>query len=589
MNPNPPVPPGKGHSRLERGLGETPRSRSHKGRFGRMFRSLPPADFGPDMLAKLARIDRKETPGGMVSDRETDDVTGKLKVTPETDNPPDDEENFGLPAGYTYFGQFVDHDLTFDPLSSLVKRNDPDGITNFRTPALDLDSLYGGGPNDQPYLYDGDGLKFRLDNRQLTGSVDYTTLPVPPTSVLPLTHDLPRFHGRALIGDPRNDENIVVSQLHGLFLRFHNFLADTYKGENPSFSDIQRLVRWHYQWLVLFDYLPRIVGQTMVENILPHTLDNSTIYEKKPQLNFYNYRNDPFMPVEFSVAAYRFGHSMVRPIYRLSAFDFNDPRLSAIEGLDGRKLLFHPDSKLALNGFHAFEETNGIDWHLFFDTRTNPLSADTVGKHRVQPAYKIDTSLVNPLAFLPEHSKPRSEKPKDGHKDTNNLAFRNLMRGVMLELPSGQAVARLMGLKPIPDECLLVGKANAGSLDGDSTNKSGIKAPCILDIDGGFAGKAPLWFYILAEAMNEWRHEAEAPKADGTAKTDNEKNALPTLLGPVGGRIVAEVLIGIILGDSDSFLAMEPNWKPEFGDANAGNFFHRFTMGDLIDLDLPMK
>lgn len=539
---------GSGHARLERGLDSTPRSRSLEGRFGRMFRSLPPADFDDAALIKLA--------GAMISPPETNDQ-GKPAVTPETEI--DDEENFGLPSGYTYFGQFVDHDITFDPLSSLVKLNDPEGLIDFRTPALDLDGLYGRGPDDQPYMYTPGGRKFLLGDRNLTGAL------TDQGPIKPLTKDLPRFHGRAITGDKRNDENVIVSQLHGLFLRFHNFLADTHP--ELSFGEVQRLVRWHYQWLVVFDYLPRIAGRHLVEAILPHlTHKKDTIYDHPPKLNFYNYRNDPFMPVEFSGAAYRFGHSMVRPAYRLSAADLTSS--VTIEGLGGRKLVFAPNPNDGLNGFQEFAAENGIDWRLYFETANHPLSPTSLGKGRVQPAYKIDSALVNPLGFLPEFSKPGTNDPA-GAPNTNSLAFRNLKRGVTLQLPSGQSVARLMSHEPIPDERLLVGKAN---VDGLVSNKS------IVAIDASFAGKAPLWFYVLAEAQDQWRQAAEHQH------TDDQKNAQHTLLGPVGGRIVGEVLIGLILGDNDSFLSMEPNWKPLFGKQNAAKVFDRFTMGDLIQI-----
>ncbi len=113
----------------------------------------------------------------------------------------------------------------------------------------------------------------------------------------------------------------------------------------------------------------------------------------------------------------------------------------------------------------------------------------------------------------------------------------------------------------------------------DASNEfSGIANPSIVDVDARFAGKAPLWFYVLAEALDKWRHRAEERQT-----TNDEKNAQHTTLGPVGGRIVGEVLIGLILGDNDSFLAMDPNWKPLWGDSETKNVFDTFTMGDLID------
>jgi hypothetical protein len=543
-----------GHGRLERGLESTPRSRLLQGRFGRIFRSLPPADFEDDALVKLARAMTDPT----------------LPVIPETQV--DDQENFGLPAGYTYFGQFVDHDISFDPLSSLAKLNDPEGLTNFRTPALDLDGLYGRGPDDQPYMYESDGPKFIL-GRELTGRR------INQSSDTTLTRDLPRFSERAIIGDKRNDENVIVSELHGLFLRYHNYLADRpfdahghVVKRQLTFTEIQQIVRWHYQWLVVFDYLPRIIGRDVVESILPHVTSGGSIYDHPPRLHFYDYQNSPFMPVEFSGAAYRFGHSIVRPVYRLSALDL--PSKANIPGLNGRKLVFSRDVDEGLNGFREFPEQWGIDWDLFFDRLGRRISAENGrrGKNRVQPAYKIDSSLVNPLGFLPEFSKPGTNNPK-GAELTNNLAYRNLKRGVALQLPTGQAVARLMGLVPLPDADLRVGKATAKDI---GRNKS------IVQVDARFAGRAPLWFYILAEALDTWRRKVNA------LSTDVRKNAVPTTLGPVGGRIVGEVLIGLILGDGDSFLRMDPNWKPLLGNPSAGSVFDRFIMSDLIKVLPPV-
>ncbi len=537
--------PPKGHGAPLRGLDATVRSTLFQGRFGRMFR-FQPADFYEPDLVKLAQA--------MTASAED-------KFTSETEN--DDEENFGIPAGYTYFGQFIDHDISFDPMPLRMKENDPDGLVDFRTPALDLDNLYGRGPDDQPYMFEPNGRKFRLGDRFLTGGEDSTNLTV----------DLPRFHERAIIGDKRNDENVIVSQLQGLFLRFHNYLADVHPTE--SFGHLQQRVRWHYQWLVVFDFLPRMVGQKMVNEILPHLHSHKSIHDDKPKLNFFKWKELPFMPVEFSVAAYRFGHSMVRPIYRLSALDL--PNTAQTPGLKGRKVVFDKSPNEGLNGFRAFPSPWGIDWSLFFETSTNKLSPANTGPGRVQPSYKIDTSLVSPLAKLPEFSKPGTDEPIDEpgsnppRPEVSMLALRNLMRGNKLCLPSGQSVARQMGIPVIPDAELFVGKANVGGL---ADNKSIATHPDL----AAFKGKAPLWFYILAEAQHQWINEAKKMLGD------DAKNTTPVHLGPVGGRIVAEVLIGLLVGDPGSFLNADSLFIPEFGNPAAVSVFDKFTMGDLSEL-----
>src|SRR3954453_6393542 len=235
------------HGTTIRGLDLTRGSRFFGGQFGRMFRSLPPADFGS-------------------SDTKTEEnllALGQAMVAePEELNEAPDPEESGIPATYTYLGQFIDHDLTFDPASSLQQQDDPDGLVDFRTPRFDLDCIYGKGPDDAPYLYDSDN-RFIL-GRPLTGAASNAR-----------AHDLPRSQPtdpgkpedinnarRAIIGDPRNDENVLVSQLQGLFHRFHNKLTADDKGPaRGKFQRGQREARLHYQWMVANDFLPRIVSE----------------------------------------------------------------------------------------------------------------------------------------------------------------------------------------------------------------------------------------------------------------------------------------------------------------------------------------
>jgi hypothetical protein len=490
-------------------------STQYEGRFGRMFRTLPGADHQEEDLKKLARAMRAE--------RE-EEPTGAEQHTLE--ELPDEEENVGISAGYTYLGQFIDHDLTFDPASSLQRQNDPDGLVNFRTPRFDLDCLYGRGPDDQPYLYANDGIHMLL-GRALTGSRHD-----PQARDLPRNTPNPNEPQRALIGDPRNDENVIIAQLHATMLRFHNRMADilAQPGRPVAFEQVQREVRFHYQWVVLHDFLPTIIGENMLRDIVPSLASNSAPNRPnmfKPNLEFFSWKKTPFIPIEFSVAAYRFGHSMVRPMYRLNTF------------LDERQEIFAKRRSNSLVGFRAFPNNWAIDWNLFFKIAADPPA---LGKDRLQPSYKIDTSLVEPLGRL----------PRSIVKDHFSLAERNLLRGMRMSLPSGQAVARLMGLPVISEENLWIASAPE-----DEHGRS----PQLAKLCGNFTDNAPLWFYILAEAQQAALN-----------------NTTPVRLGPVGGRIVGEVLVGLLHGDSQSYVQQEPGWQPREEFTRNG----KFGMAELI-------
>jgi hypothetical protein len=483
------------HAIPPRGLMSTPRSPQFQGKFGRLFRSLQPAVFGnsdTDNEANLSKL-------------------GKAMTTPADPLDPkvgkDDEES-GIPALYTYLGQFMDHDITFDPASSLQKQNDPDALVDFRTPAFDLDNVYGRGPDDQPYLYDNSSA-FLL-GAPIHGGID------------PNAHDLPRNGAaiqRALIGDPRNDENAIISQLQGLFLRFHNRILK----DNPgiAFADAQRLVRFHYQYVILNDFLPRVIHSSVIQQ-----LKTGGHYDHD-KLAFYLPRQDAFMPVEFSVAAYRLGHSMVRPGYQL-----NDEVLLPIFPIEN-----HPEG---LTGFRAMNPAWGIDWGRFIDIDVRKYDGSaTEQSKRLQFAYRLDTALVNPLSMLP--LSVAADPPP-------SLAERNLLRGWRLGLPSGQHVAHRMGVTPLADEEILIGQG---------VDKPDAPLPDILSVAPVFKGNCPLWTYILAEAM---RHQepVKIPVVEDVTITTPR-------LGPVGGRIVAEVFLGLMFKDKHSLPTLAPHWQPPKG------------------------
>ena len=487
----------------------------HEGRFGRMFTHVqaPAADFSDDDLWKLA-----------------DAMKGDDKVQDQAD-----PEESDIPAAYTYLGQFIDHDITFDPSAFSQQESDPDGIIDFRTPRFDLDNVYGRGPSDQPYLYDINNLllgdKFFIINRNPKG------------------RDLPRAAAnaagirRAIIGDPRNDENVIVSQLQGMMLRFHNRVAALSPG--AGFDVVQRKVRWHYQWILIHDFLPRIVDRAVLDAISPAIADTSKdLASHKPHLKCYHF-HDAIMPVEFSVAAYRFGHSMVRPGYRVN--EFTTPL----------RIFDHQNPTNGLNAFGEFPKSWCIDWQRFVDLGVGPHpEPDT---DRVQLAYKIDTSMVEPLTDLP---KSIAGDEAVANPRLFSLAFRNLVRGKKLLLPSGQDVARAMGHTPLSDAEILIGAA-----ENDAPNEQhGAKK--ITDVSPAFAGTCPLWTYVLAEA----RHSLFHPPTNQALHR--------TRLGPVGGRIVAEVFLGLLTKDPNSFYHAPAPWAPDLGHGR------NFLLADLLNIAL---
>jgi hypothetical protein len=437
---------------------------SRGGRFGRMFASLPSAALSSDTIAELTTA--------------LTDVAGTSL------------ESTRVTAGYTYLGQFVDHDITFDPTPKLQRESDSRALVNFRTPRFDLDSLYGSGRADQPFLYDWSWRKHPGVKLLVGHYPDATSL---------AKVDLPRNEQeRALIGDARNDENLVIAQLHLLFIHFHNRVVDHVVRANPRvgtialFEEAQRVVRWHYQWIVTHDFLPQIIG-----DVAP--------FER----GLYTWHDQPFMPVEFSGAAFRFGHSMVREDYTL-----NDGPNVSIFGRSGDDL----------RGFRRLPAALEVEWKNFFRTSgTSP-----------QNSMRIDTRLAEALSHVPPDGAP--------------LAWLNLQRGRALGLPAGPDVARAMDEAPLGEADLL---APWGDRIGDETCETLLHA-------------TPLWYYIL--------REAEVRGGGGQH------------LGPVGGRIVAEVLLGLLEADPNSYLRRWPTWQPELPRAHDASFtmadLVRFTLGD---------
>ena len=405
-------------------------------------------------------------------------------------------------VGYTYFGQFLGHDLTHDTTPLEGPYAAPERTPNYRTPSFDLDHIYGGGPEKSPFLYEG-------EEGAETFKIGATT----PTGY---RRDLPVEHGMVLIGDlqdTRNLDNLILRQLHVVFLKFHNE-AIRQLGANPPtitgvenlgpgtlFERAQRLVRWHYQWIIRHDFLPRIV----------HT-DVWNYQERRtpcpPRL-----KESYSVPIEFSLAAFRFGHSMVRNAYRLNC---RTKRVLIGELMAlGQKASPIPDDYL-------------IEWGTFFDGL--PTSGPQASSNYIDTSVSMAMHGLSPGTIRLSN---RLEPP-----DPSNLPVRTLLRGARAELPSGQEVceALLAQGRIRPDDCLTTSR-----LVQDTCDHSG---SVLREI--GLGQNTPLFYYLLKEA---------------------ELAAGGLSLGPVGSHIVSEVIQGALEADPDGYMSLAgskwklPSWR----------------------------
>lgn len=434
-----------------------------------------------------------------------DTVTGLQELANAMADPgvstPADPNDSGIPAAMTYLGQFIDHDLTArtDRESSVTAIENPASVTpvnpdtiiqnvhNGRRPQLDLDSVFGDGPGlvpgvmtqSQP-LYDSN---FKLRVFDSNGRID---LPRDP-----LTHV-------ALVGDGRNDENFNISQLHALFLKFYNKAFDAIQGSmspRQRYARARQLTRWAYQYVVVHDFLMNVCDQSIVLD----TLANGP--------RFYGYGLDQtnnYMPLEFSTAAFRFGHTLIRPQYKLN----NSSTVPLIDmsggvqllGINGRPDNFAADGQLKAQFV--------IDWKNFV--------TDSAQRTR-----KVDSVIAAGLFNLPFRPQP----PILSH-----LAKSNLLRAYRFSIPTAQACCEAMGIKPLTLAELTAGETPA-------------IAAVLQNPTYQFGTRTPLWYYILRE---------------GAVQQSGAR------LGELGSRIVAETIIGLLKNDPNSYLnnTHDPAVKP---------------------------
>ncbi|HEX8147817.1 MAG TPA: heme peroxidase family protein [Pyrinomonadaceae bacterium] len=482
-----------------------------KFRFGRLFDRY---DGMAEALVELGATMKADPP---------------VKTLPPSEEAPDDSN---IPAGYTYLGQFIAHEITFDKTRLLdVPADPPEG---YRSPSLDLDSLYGCGPSDEKdsEMY-RDGGEFKLGPVVQASSFNA----IDRWNDLPRKKKEPAEPGKparyeAVIGDERNDENLPLAQTHLAFLKFHNRVVK-YLRDNPGkqdagkslFEQARETVVRHFQHIVLHDFLPRVLDAGVLKAVLGGD-------RRCKALSDVGSKDELFMPVEFSGAAFRFGHSMVRPSYDYNHFQKGDPRFPTNSRPATLESFFtFTQFSGDLDGLQGLDNRWVIDWRRFYDF--GPLSSVTFNK-----AKKIDTNFDLRLERIKGYPHNVSD---DKYKA---ITARNLVRGYVLKLPTGQTVAKALGETPM----------TAGMITSMASDE---QFAVLTDCAYKFHVRTPLWFYVLKEA---------------------ELFGGGNRLGPVGSRVVAETFYCIIR-HSDYSVITAPLSDAEM---LPGREARKFDMADLL-------
>lgn len=512
----------------EQGAGLAPAPSPAKGGFHYLFPDAPALPASAGAVAAL-------------------DQLADSMVEPASDPPTDSEGNpinSTIAPIMTYLGQFIDHDITANtdraaPISVIdgdcapqprdtVERD----LDNLRDGSLRLDSLYGDSPGQGPFATKLAGLmrhpihrqKMRLGKATPVG--DRPPLPRDPAADLlrlgflldkgemteaevngldpalraAFMRDDQINRAHAIIGDDRNDENLLVAQLHVAFLRLHNKLAD--RLNTSDFETVRKATRHLYQWLVVNLYLPAVCDPAVLARV---------VAKKAPLYSAFFARHRPAdaakmpMPLEFSVAAFRFGHSMVRDAYDHNRiFGDAEPGTTQLIPLAPFNLLFDFTGGGAMPNagggprHEALPDNWIIEWPRFITSDQGQRAAR-----------KIDTRLAPPL----------NDMVKEAKGVFRHLARRNLRRGYRLSLPTGQACIQAINATQGYDEQLPVLSAAQLSQGRDFMGAAGLDH------------HTPLWFYVLREAE----------LAGGNH------------LGSLGSTIVADTLVGLVMNDPDSY------------------------------------
>lgn len=441
--------------------------------------------------------------------------------------PPAAQGDSTVPAVYTYWGQFIDHDITLNtngpdttsgaggdqalgnidtvPFRVFAPNTVVRSLHNGRHPMLNLDSLYGSGPR---FAGEPDRGTTRSEAAYVPGSPKLrlgrvATTPIPGFRLVApgddAQRDLPRSGtGAPLVPDDRNDENLVVAQFHVAMIRFHNAVVDWVARTEPLlaaddrmlFDRAQQLVRFHYQWLVANDYLRTLTKPGVLDEV---TLTGNLLFRPSRRIS---------MPLEFAVAAFRFGHSMVR-----GGYDYN-----VNFGAGGARPFASLDQLFQFTGGGGMGPSLPSNWPIDWTRFTDKGDPDPG-----HGARKIDPFLARGLGQM--RNLPAGLLAQ--------LAQRNLLRGYMLAIPTGEDVARALHLEPLTPAQLRQGAPQGVS-----------------DALDALGGRTPLWYYVLKEA---------------------EVQGNGNFLGEVGSRILCETFVYLLREDRDSYVRHAGGWSPADG------------------------
>ena len=527
------------------------------------------------------------------------DRLGDEMIETDEDAP---EQNSDISPVFTYFGQFIDHDITANTdreaglsvidsaiVEPVERERVESELGNLRFGSLNLDSVYGGGPTQGEFAQRmTEALRWPWDRAKLWVGTDidagFGTIDLPKdpgrdllrlgrvingdgapfeeSDIINLAPGLREMFmrdgeirvQRAIIGDARNDENLAVAQFHLAMVRLHNRIVDAaHKFDGPLndrealFHWARQQVSWIYQWLVVNIYLPTICDPEVVEGV---RANGAALYNQL-LLRAPTPGSDLMpLPLEFSVSAFRFGHTMVRAKYDWSALfgEKTGPKDPLISRADFKQLFQFTGS--AKNPMGLPDGTNAprlpshwlVEWDRLIDT--------DLGKFPHRSARKIDTKLAPRLKEL--------DNEDDGvHSAMRQLARRNLRRGHRLNIPSAQAcIAGVNAVTGRDIQTLTPDQLHAGSAG------AAIK-------EGGFTQSTPLWFYVLREA-----------EVVSTGR-----------LGKLGSTLVAETLLGLVMNDPNSYWHQQGTdadnrWQPSDGVKPSGEAVN--TMSALMRAALFM-